>query len=104
MSEPTNTLLTREEIQAKVIDALETMTADWDLDMEGGITSETRLMEDMSFESIDVVQLVVALEQRLNRQNIPFEHLFMEEGDYVDDLVVSEIVDFLEAELQKPAN
>ncbi|NBD32367.1 MAG: acyl carrier protein [Cyanobacteria bacterium] len=102
MSEQANTLLTREEIQAKVIEALESMTADWDLDLEEGINAETRLMEDMAFESIDVVQLVVALEQRLNRKNIPFEHLFMEEGDYVDDLVVSEIVEFLEAELKKP--
>ncbi|MGK7891924.1 MAG: hypothetical protein AB4042_21565 [Leptolyngbyaceae cyanobacterium] len=101
MSEQTNTLLTKVEIQSKVIEALKTMTADWDLDLEAGITPDTRLMEDMAFESIDVVQLVVALEQSLNRKNIPFEHLFLKEGDYVDDLVVSEVVDFLEAELQR---
>ncbi len=104
MSEQTNTLLTKEKIEAKVIEALEAMTADWELDLDKGINSETRLMEDLAFESIDVVQLVVALEQRLNRKNIPFEHLFMEEGDYVDDLVVSEIVEFLEGELQKPVS
>ncbi len=102
MSEQTNNLFGKEEIQAKVIEALESMTVDWDLDLDQGITAETRLMEDMAFESIDVVQLVVALEQRLNRKNIPFEHLFLKEGDYVDDLVVSEVVEFLVAELKKP--
>ncbi len=102
MSEQTKDLLSREKIQVKLIEILESMTADWDLEIEGGIHAETRLMEDLAFESIDVVQLVVAIEQRLNRKNIPFEHLFMEEGDYVDDLVVSEVVDFLEEELRKP--
>ncbi len=101
MPEPINTAPSQAELLATVIEALEAMTVDWDLELEDGINKETRLIEDLAFESIDVVQLVVALEQRLNRKNIPFEHLFMEDGDYVDDILVSDIVDFLNKELQK---
>jgi acyl carrier protein len=102
MSEQVKDLFSLEELQVIVVDTLQGMTIDWDLELEEGINSQTRLIEDLAFESIDIVQLVVALEQRLNRKNIPFEHLFMEEGDYVEDILVSEITEFLAAELKKP--
>jgi acyl carrier protein len=57
-------------------------------------------MEDLAFESIDVVQLVVALEKNFERKGLPFEQLFMREGDYVDELEVKEIVEFLHKNLQ----
>jgi acyl carrier protein len=57
-------------------------------------------MEDLAFESIDVVQLVVALEKNFERKGLPFEQLFMREGDYVNELEVKEIVEFLHKNLQ----
>jgi acyl carrier protein len=57
-------------------------------------------MEDLAFESIDVVQLVVALEKNFERKGLPFEQLFMRDGDYVDELEVKEIVEFLHKNLQ----
>ncbi|HEY9729354.1 MAG TPA: phosphopantetheine-binding protein [Chroococcales cyanobacterium] len=96
MSTPEKTsVLSREEIQSRVIAVLEDMTADWELDSTEGIEPETRLMEDLAFESIDVVQLVVAIEKEFNRKGLPFERLFMHEGDYVDEILVKEVVDFL---------
>jgi acyl carrier protein len=88
-----------DEILAKVIAVLEDMTQDWDLELPNGINGDTRLMVDLSFESIDVVQFVVSLEQSFSRKGLPFEKLFMRDGDYVDDLQVSEVVAFLEAQL-----
>jgi acyl carrier protein len=96
MSTPEKTsVFSREEIQSRVIAVLEDMTADWELDSTEGIEPKTRLMEDLAFESIDVVQLVVAIEKEFNRKGLPFEKLFMHEGDYVDEILVKEVVDFL---------
>ncbi len=97
MSSTENTsTLSREKIESTVIAVLEDMTADWDLDFSGGINSQTRLIEDLAFESIDVVQLVVALEQNFDRRDIPFEKLVMQEGDYVEEILVRDVVGFLE--------
>ncbi|MBD2183268.1 acyl carrier protein [Planktothrix sp. FACHB-1355] len=98
-TENNSTLISRDEIESRVISVLEEMTADWDMDFSGGINSQTRLMEDLAFESIDVVQLVVSLEKNFARKDIPFEKLFMQEGDYVDDLLVTEVIDFLHKHL-----
>lgn len=94
-------VLSREEIQSRVIAVLEDMTADWELDSDEEIDSETQLMEDLAFESIDVVQLVVALEKEFNCKGLPFEKLFMHDGDYVDEILVKEVVDFLGENLKK---
>lgn len=88
-----------QQILAKVVTVLEDMIQDWDLDLPGGLTGDTRLMADLAFESIDVVQFVVSLEQAFNRKGLPFEKLFMRDGDYVDDLQVSEVVLFLQDHL-----
>lgn len=87
------------DIQSVVISVLEEMTQDWDLELSDGLNGETRLMADLAFESIDVVQFVVSLEQAFNRKGLPFEKLFMRDGDYVEDLSVHEVVRFLKEHL-----
>lgn len=99
MSTPADQAFAETDLHTAVVSVLEDLTADWDLDLEGGIGPETRLMNDLSFESIDVVQFVVSLEQKLGTKGIPFENLFMREGDYVHELTVQEIVDFLKSNL-----
>ena len=95
----TSTMLSKNEIETRVIAVLTDMTADWDLEIGRGIGPDVRLMRDLAFESIDVVQFVVSLEQNLARKGIPFEKLFMRNGDYVEDLQVREVVDFLHAQI-----
>lgn len=95
----TQPTLSPENLQSTVIDVLDEMTADWDLDDSGEITLETRLIDELAFESIDVVQLVVALEKKLERKDIPFEKLFIQEGDYVEEITVREVVNFLQEQL-----
>lgn len=95
-SQPT---LSEENLQSIVITVLDEMTADWDLDDSGEINLETRLIDELAFESIDVVQLVVALEKKLGRKDIPFEKLFIQEGDYVEEITVREVIDFLKEQL-----
>ena len=89
------TVLNPETIQFKVITVLQDMIADWELDDIDEIDAETKLMADLAFESLDVVQFVVALEKEFERKNLPFQNLFMHDGDYVDEIEVKEVVEFL---------
>lgn len=99
MSSTASAAFTRADLEEAVVEVLTDLTADWELDLDGGIGLGTRLMADLAFESIDVVQFIVSLEQKLGRKGIPFENLFMRDGDYVHELTVQEIVAFLEANL-----
>lgn len=92
-------LSTRSDIDATVITVANDTVSGWDIDLPGGITSDTKLMQDLSFESIDVVQFAVAIEQAVGRKGLPFEKLFMKDGDYVDDVKLSEVSSFLCKEL-----
>ena len=85
----------RETVTRDLVGILENMTGDWQLDYEGGITDQTLLIADLGFESIDVVQLIVALEEHYQRRDLPFGLLLMSDGRYVTDLRVGAAIDFL---------
>ncbi len=89
----------REEILDSLVRILEDMTADWDMDLDDPIGEATRLMADLEFESIDVVQFIVAIEERFQQRGMPFEELLMEDGRYVDEITVRDTVDFLDRHL-----
>ena len=84
-----------ERIFQEVAGILEDMTSDWDIDFSGGVTPETRIISDLQFESIDVVQFIVQLEAHFQRKDLPFEKLLMVDERYRDDFTVQEMVDFL---------
>jgi acyl carrier protein len=88
-----------EKLLAIVLSVLEDTVRDWDMELEGGMSAATTLLGDLAFESIDVVQFAVALETAVGRKGLPFEKLFINDGAYVDDVAVSQIVAFLEEEL-----
>lgn len=92
-------MTTRQDLEKTVIAVLEETVQDWELELEAGLESNTRLIEDLAFESIDVVQFAVALEQALDRKGLPFEQLFIQEGNYVDDVTVAQVVDFLAGQI-----
>jgi acyl carrier protein len=84
-----------------VVGILEDMTSDWDLEFSGGIGPNTHLIADLAFESIDMVQFIVALEEQFMRRDLPVETLLMADGRYVDDLQVAQVVDFLSKHLNR---
>lgn len=89
----------RDAILGQVVDALDYLTSDWDLELSGGIGSETRLVGDLMFESIDMVNFIVMLEQRFERTDLPFEDLLIADGQYVEDLRVADVAEFLDRQL-----
>ena len=103
MSDPSTATktLTRDELESGVCALLTDMTSDWDLESSEPINGETRLMADLAFNSIDVVQLVVGLELFVERRHLHFEQLLMVDGRYVMELQVKQIVDFLAEQLAK---
>lgn len=85
----------QETILEDVIKILQEMTSDWEMEFSDPIGAGTKIISDLEFESIDVVQLVVQIEEYYKRKDLPFEKLLMVNGRYRDDLSVQEVVDFL---------
>lgn len=76
---------------------LKDFTQDWDNDFDGTMTRETKLLADLGFESIDIIQLVVAIQEEVVKKKISFDKLLMKDGRYVDDLSIGMIADYLAA-------
>ncbi|UXE59310.1 MAG: acyl carrier protein [Woronichinia naegeliana WA131] len=89
----------KQDVTERVITIIDDMTQDWDLPSDEPISATTQLMDDLAFESVDVVQLIVALEENFKNPSaearLPFEKLIMIDGRYVDDLSIDEIAEFL---------
>ncbi|WP_370308054.1 hypothetical protein [Sinimarinibacterium flocculans] len=61
------------------------------------MSRDTRLLADLGFESIDIIQLVVAIQEEIIRSKLSFDRLLMKDGRYVDDLSIGQIADYLAA-------
>lgn len=89
--------MTNAEISQKLHQTLAEFVADWGLDVD--INASTSLVEDLEFDSIDVIQFVVAVENAFQSRNLGFQSLLMQDGRYVDDLSVGQIEAFLAKKL-----
>lgn len=87
--------LAREEILPRLIELLSDLTSDTDREFSGGIGRETRLVADLEFDSVDVVQFALLIEEKFRRRKLPFEKLLMTDGRYRDDVTVGEVAEFL---------
>lgn len=76
---------------ATVITTIETLIQDWEVDEPIG--PETRVVADLGFESIDLIQMVGALEQAFRPRRISLGDILVTDGRYVDDLSVGQIAD-----------
>lgn len=84
-----------QDVTDKLIAIVEDFIEDFDEEFEDDVTRETWLLADLAFESIDIIQLVVAIEEDFGKRGMQFEELLMEDGRYVDDLSVGQIADFV---------
>jgi acyl carrier protein len=83
------------QFQSDAIEMISDLTSDWDTGLEA-LTPQTAIVADLGFESLDVVYLVTAIEQRYGRRDLPFDQLLMIQGRYVDDLTIDQIAVFLQ--------
>lgn len=87
------------QVQSDIIAILKDMTQEWDMDSTE-MNSETKLMEDLGFASVDIIHLVVSIEEHF-KQKLGFNALLMRDGRYVDDLSIEEISSFVSHQLQR---
>jgi acyl carrier protein len=85
----------RDEIRKRIVNLLTDLTAHLDRGFAPAIGRETRLVADLEFDSVDVVQFALAIEEQFKRRKLPFEKLLMVEGRYRDDVTVGDVEDFL---------
>lgn len=89
-------MLREETVMSDVIGILTEMTSDWDLDdFHGAITGQTRLVADLAMESVDFVQLMVAIEQKYGIRNFAAEKLLTVHGQIVSELEVHQVARFV---------
>lgn len=81
----------------EIIDVISKFTEEWGIDHE--ITPASRVVADLEFESIDIIQMIVSIEQRFGRRNMGFDELLMKDGKYVDDLTIQQISVFVKKQL-----
>lgn len=92
----------KDTIQCDLLKILKAMPSDWEGGFSGTIGMETRLIADLALESIQIVHLVLAIEKHFQRQGLPFQKLFLPEDRDINDLRVSDLVEFLYAHLNTP--
>jgi acyl carrier protein len=92
---------TQDTFVSDLIEMLRDLTSDWDTDFAGELSGTTRLIADLAVESVDVVHLMVAIQERYGRPDVPFEDLLMVDGRYVTDLRVEQIAAFLAEHIER---
>jgi acyl carrier protein len=81
------------------LSGLATEMIDWETALSGPPTRETLLVHDLGFQSLDVVMLILAIEGHFERRGLPFDQLLVDGDQYVSDLSLGQIADFLEDHL-----
>jgi len=87
--------LNQQAILTRVCALLADMVQDWDLETEEAIGPATDIIADLEFESIDLIQLMVAVEKEFGVKGLPYEALVIADGAYIEELRVKTLVDFL---------
>ena len=82
-------------IEQTLIHIVADLTQDWGIELDEPLSAETRLVADMEFASVDIIQLIVAIQEDILGAKLPFEKLLMKDGRYVDDLSIGQIADFI---------
>jgi len=78
-----------------LVKILEDLSGGWESGFESSIGPETFLGADLDFKSITLVQFIVEIQKRYDRQDLPFQELFMPGGRVMSDMRVADVGDFL---------
>jgi len=89
----------RDGIFVEIVTILKEMTVDWDMAVGDAIELDTDIIADLGFVSVDVIQLIVAIESRFKRRDLAFDKLLMRDGAYVEALFVRDVIEHLHERL-----
>ena len=89
----------RHAIVGTVIGTIGDLVQDWEIDEPIG--SDTRVVADLGFESIDLIQMVAALEQAFRPHGLSLVDMLVTDGRYVSDLTIGQIADAVASRMLK---
>ncbi|MGL4315247.1 MAG: hypothetical protein ACRCTL_01325 [Pseudomonas sp.] len=99
MAEVVEVQMDKTSIEKTLIHIVVDLTQDWGVELDQPVSRDTLLVGDMEFASVDIIQLMVAIEEHYNRPKMGFQDLLMNDGSYVDDLSIGQVIDFVHAKL-----
>lgn len=88
---------TRDQIRDDVLEILQDKIRKLDSDFSGTLTEETRVVGDLDFESVIIVEFCMAIGKHFRRK-LPFQNLVFRDGQF-HDFTVGQLVTFLEEHL-----
>jgi len=84
----------KDVIMKDIVRIIKDMTSDFDTEYSDEIGTNTYLVSNLDFESVDIIELMTEIEKFYNRRKLPFQKLVVKDGRY-RDFTVGELVDFL---------
>jgi acyl carrier protein len=93
----TDTTVDRPGTTDTVVATIEVLVQDWDIEEPIGL--ETKVVADLGFESVDLIQMIAALEQAFRPRRISLVDMLVADGRYVDDLSIGQIVNHVAARI-----
>ena len=89
--------MTRDQLRNDVLAILREKATRLDSAFSGPLTEETRVVGDLEFESVMIVELCMAIGKHL-RKKLPFQNLVFQNGQF-QDFSVGQLLTFLETHL-----
>ncbi len=89
---------TREQLRTDVVEILREKSRKVDSDFSGPLTEETRIVGDLDFESVMIVEFCMAVGKHL-RKKLPFQNLVFHNGQF-QDFTLGQLLTFLEDQLK----
>ena len=88
---------TRDQLRTDVLEILREKTKKLDSDFSGTLTEQTRIVGDLNFESVIIVEFCMAIGKHFQKK-LPFQNLVFQNGQF-QDFTVGQLLTFLEDHL-----
>ncbi len=88
-------------VKQTLFDVLSQFVITYDLDWDQPLEPETTCIADLGLSSVDFIQLVLAIESAFG-QKFGFQDLLMQQGEYIEDVTVQKLEDFITGKLNNP--
>jgi acyl carrier protein len=90
---------TRDQIRADVLEIVRDKSQTLGSSLPGSLTEETRIVADLDFESVMIVEFCMAVGKHF-RKKLAFQSLVFHDGQF-QDFTVGQLITFLEDHLSR---
>jgi len=97
MTDTIDTVWTRDRILADILAILQEKVRKLDAEFAGDLNETTRIVADLNFESVTIVEFCMAIGKHF-RKKLPFQELVFRNGRF-QDFSVGELLAFVERQL-----